>query len=221
LAIGEPVAAKLLLLRDAVLNLLHPVGPDLLLLSHPVLLNLLALSDTVLLDLLTLSDAVLLNLLALSHSILLNLLTLGHAVLLDLLTLGEAVLDLLTRLHPLSTHLSLLHSLRTRLDPLGAHCLNPLDPLRALDRCHALLALDARRRKRLTLHARSAELLDTLGALRRSVGLGALASAAAPALGNCKRGLTAMAAATAVGPRACRGCDRERGNAGCEKYPGH
>jgi hypothetical protein len=33
--------------------------------------------------------------------------------------------------------------------------------------------------------------------------------------------LITLAAAAAVRPRTCRGCDRERGDAGCEKHPGH
>jgi hypothetical protein len=34
-------------------------------------------------------------------------------------------------------------------------------------------------------------------------------------------GLTALAASAAVRPRIRRGCDRQRGYAGCEKNPGH
>jgi hypothetical protein len=128
--------------------------------------------------------------------------------------------------HPILDALNTLGALRA-LNALGAtfDTLHALGALRALNALSpALLALDALR----TLDSLSPALLS-LGALRT---LGAL-----HALGTVRArlaaldGLSTLASTTAlnfgglsvfaVRLGTCRGRDRERGNAGCEKYPGH
>ncbi len=98
---------------------------------------------------------------------------------------------------------------------LGAH----RDVLRVLGaHLHALLALHPRLRKGLAFHpwgsitaASAASALIRLCALASATGVIRESGLAVP---------TAPATA-AVRPRIRRGCDRQRGYAGCEKNPGH
>ena len=125
-------------------------------------------------------------------------------------------LDTLRRLVPLDASLT-LHTLRClmTLDAgLTLHTLRPrLLALRTLDALRTLGPLPLGslcRSELLTLHARRAlrPLFTTLSPLRLL--------AATPAL---RGSLTVLAAS--MRPRIRRGCDRQRGNAGCEKNPGH
>ncbi|HEY7006304.1 MAG TPA: hypothetical protein VH392_07435, partial [Sphingomicrobium sp.] len=108
-------------------------------------------------------------------------------------------------LHPLRAGLRTLrhagrtlHALLTRLLALGA-----LGPFGSLERGEMLL----------TLHARGCPLhLCGRAATAALSALGVL-SASATLL---RRGLAVL-----VRPRTRRGCDRQRGDAGCEKNPGH
>jgi hypothetical protein len=115
------------------------------------------------------------------------------------------------------------------LDPLGAIGASlAFDALRTLDAfgaaLHALGTFDALRTLRtlntlgkalLALHTlRALNALGTVGARLTALdGLGPLATGAALNFGGL--------AAFAVRLGACRGDDRQRGNAGGEKYPGH
>jgi hypothetical protein len=127
--------------------------------------------------------------------------------------------------------LGALDALRTSLVALGnagsLHALGALRPrlatLRALLMLCALgpfgsdempRVLDARRTVSLALWARSLTAAPTASALY----LGALAATPVAMLGGS--GLAILVAAP-VRPRACRGCDRKRCNARCEKHPGH
>jgi hypothetical protein len=69
------------------------------------------------------------------------------------------------------------------------------------------LALHSRRRHGLPSAAASAAALDPLRLLATAAAMSLESGLVAPRL--------------TVRPRARRGCDRERGNAGCEKNPGH
>ncbi|HWC55584.1 MAG TPA: hypothetical protein VG434_01270, partial [Sphingomicrobium sp.] len=65
-------------------------------------------------------------------------------------------------------------------------------------------------------HLGAAAVVSTTAATAAGKGLGVTAaSATAVVLGLL------IALAAAVRPRTSRGCDRERGDAGCEKHPGH
>jgi len=89
--------------------------------------------------------------------------------------------------------------------------------LALLGRSEALLVLHSRRGNRLAL---SGEATATATALaRRSLGMTAGTTAAAATTDLI--GLAVVSAMTAVRPRIRRGCDRQRGDAGCEKDPGH
>jgi hypothetical protein len=175
-----------------------------------------------------------------------KLLALGHAALYrpivaDLLPLDRAVLRLSVGAHLLplgspslplhlllplgSTSLRALDALRTRLVTLGdaspldalstfrprlttLGSLDALDTLRALG---PLRMLHSRRLERLALRPR-----DVAAAPASARRLSPLATAAL--LGDRRLAILTPAA---VGPRTCRGCDRKRCNARCEKHPGH
>jgi hypothetical protein len=69
------------------------------------------------------------------------------------------------------------------------------------------------------LHAEAAAAAVTSAAA--AVGLGTLSAATATIAAAHLGGAAVSMAATAVRSRSCRGCDRERGNAGREENPGH
>jgi hypothetical protein len=145
--------------------------------------------------------AVYADLLAISHARLrvtavrMNLLPLGYP------SLGMAAVGV-----------SLLPGRHPSLGPVGM-----LAVLRPLERGHTLGVL--RPREALRAHCVAASAATAAAALR----LGALASATASAamVHESLLALLSTATMTAVRPRIRRGCDRQRGNAGCEKDPGH
>jgi hypothetical protein len=173
------------------------------------------------------------DLLALGHAaldrpVVADLLPLDGAVLrltvgANLLPLGRARLTLHLLLALGRTSLRAFDALRTRLMALGdASPLDALSTRRAtLGPLHALGALRALGPLRM-LHARSLESLalrprDMAAAATAARRLSSLATAAA-LLGDRRLAILTPAA---VGPRACRGCDREGSDARCEKHPGH
>jgi hypothetical protein len=148
----------------------------------------------------------------------------------SLLLLGRTGLSLLAvRLNrPLLGHRSMcmLRSLRR----------DPLLMLRASEfRVTAAVRLHRERRAAaVRLHdesmAAAAATVTVAAAARRlhyeSVAAATAMAATATAAGGLHSGpvafaTAAMASAAAVGACTCRGCDRQRGNAGCEKDPGH
>jgi hypothetical protein len=170
-----------------------------------------------------------------------KLLALGHAVRLnpvgpDLLALGHAGLPRLNVLRPVhmpvgNARLSALDTLRAGLMALGdASALRSLDALRArLTAFRALFmlsalrpfggnevpgVLDARRLEDLALRPSHVPAATAAPALH----LRALTTATAAMVGDRR---LAILTPTTVGPRTCRGCDRKRCNARCEKHPGH
>lgn len=150
-----------------------------------------------------------------------------HTVGTHLLPLGDPVLPLHVLVAVRHTSIGPLRALRTRLlafgyaaalHPLGAlrPCLVTLGALRMLRVLGPLGhempgVLDTRRVGSLTLRARD------MAAAASALHLSALAAATA-LLGD---GSMAILTPTAVGPRTCRGCDRKRCDARCEKHPGH
>jgi hypothetical protein len=217
--LSEQVLRALLPHCQTVPGPVHAVGLHLLAHRHPVLgpvaaicLKLLTHRGTVL----RLLDAVGSELLAIHRlgPIGARLLTRSdallrvHAVGSRLLTSGDTLLrpavagaHLLSARHP---RLRAIGVGRARLFTHG----EALRTLRPFDR-EALLALHPRRR--LALHPRGRIGLP----LRTLLGMAATPTAAL----ECWLGTAA--AMLAVRPRACRGCDRQRGDAGCEKDPGH
>jgi hypothetical protein len=204
LALSEPVllhlpavlVLRLLELLDAhVMRLLHPLRADL-----ASLRLLIGMHLTLVLRL---------------HTIAVHLLASRHAV----LRVGIAVLVLEgLRLHAALTML-----------PLGLH----LDALRMLLlslhgkalRAHSMSATAAA-----SEHLRlAAAVVSTTATARKHLGVAAAATApASEGLGvSATTAATAVllsllvALAAAMRPRTSRGCDRERGDAGCEKHPGH
>ena len=200
-----PVCAQVLSLGDLRLHLLLTVGAQLLALSHPGLHLLLMAQALLLLRLLDPHRALIMGLL---DAIGPNLLALGDASL-GLLMAGT---NLLARSH---AGLCPLHPLRPCLLALGTHLL-PLGTLRTLDRGKALLALNTRRGHGLTLLTLRSWRGNGLALLTLRFGCGTAATTTA--MGR-ESGLATSAAA--MRPCGCRGCDRQRGDARCEKYPGH
>jgi hypothetical protein len=150
-------------------------------------------------------------------AILSDLLTVGHPGLHvrpigpDLLAFRHASLRLMARL------LALCHASLLAFDALRPCLLMLRARLALLGRSEALLVLHSRRGNRLAL---SGEATATATALaRRSLGMTAGTTTAAATTDLI--GLAVVSAMTAVRPRIRRGCDRQRGDAGCEKDPGH
>ena len=85
----------------------------------------------------------------------------------------------------------------------------------AMSAAVALTATAARLLHRLATATAAAVTLAAAMALTAATVLGRRRSAAATILA-----IAATTTVAAAWPRACRGRDRERGNAGCEKYPG-
>jgi hypothetical protein len=176
------------------------ISPQLLSLGDPSCLELLTLS----LAIFDLADAIVSDLLAFDHSALRLKPVCAHLLPLCGTSLPFHLLPALG-----GTGLNSLDALR-RLATLGT-----LDPLRtrgALEGGEALRALHARCGEGLALRTRG----EAATAATPLDGLRPLGTAAA--LLHDRR---AVLAPTAVGPRARRGSNRERSNAGCEKHPGH
>jgi hypothetical protein len=183
-------------------------------LLHPLSAHFMRLSDAV---------GVHLALVLRLHPITVDLLPARHSI------LGVAVAVLMLdrlRLHPAVTVLSLA------LHPDMRRMLLPLDSGKAL------AVLGSRHRKPLTVHGMAASTAASASELLDVTAPAAVVAATAATRGEHRvTAATAVVAATAatavvlmrplvtlapaVRARASRGCDRERGDAGCEKHPGH
>jgi hypothetical protein len=205
-----------LLTRLAVEAELVPVGPHLLLAGVAIKPKLLTLR------LLTLSHPTL-DRLAISDLAPLDVAVVRlRAIGAHLLPLGNPILRLNVLIPVRHTSVRPLRALRMSLAPLG--CPSPLRPrlvslgalrsrLMAFSPLRMLRVLDAWRVGSLALWTGG-----MAAAAASALHLGALAGATVLMLGGSRLAILTPAA---VGPRACRGCDRKRCDARCEKHPGH
>jgi len=212
LALGHQILSACPAIKAKLLTLRHQVLTS----GDPVRLNLLALGHAVL----HMFDPVRPQLLAIRHAVL-SLHPIGP----DLLALGDAGLDA-------------FGARRTHGRPLGAAIDNIGAGGLSIDTSHSGLPLHPWRRETLrafhtwcgetlrpfhawrseTLRALHAWCGETLHALHTRSGLNALRTLPTALMGHCGS-VTAPVAATRAG--ASRGGNRQRGNAGGEKYPGH
>jgi hypothetical protein len=93
-----------------------------------------------------------------------------------------------------------------------------LGTLRPLDSGETLLTPHPGSGERLALHPRR-EGLPVHPRSRKSAAV--MAATATTAAAAYERGLAAAAAVLTMRSCSCRGCDRQRGDARCEKHPGH